>query len=164
MSRCFFCFLPSPFFKLQSMLSAISNWISNPRISPQWHPSDLLPSGSTSSKAILKIPINSNSKFSFTSSGSFAHGTILFQSLSEVIKPPPSYESLTNIRTAEDEKIQGGQIHNDESSNNNLLLLVEIESRFNDLNLFEESNLTLNETGMNRIELKVNVSLSFLNS
>lgn len=139
------------------MFSAISNWISNPRIS-EWNPNDPLPSGSNSSTQSFKIEINSNTEFNFISLGSFAHGTILFQSSSsteELVQSPPSYESLTtNIRTAEDEKRQGGQINSD----SNLILLIEVESRYNNSNLFEETDITLKEVNNNVIELRLKVS------
>lgn len=149
---CFLLWCSSPFAHLHSMFSAFSHLLTA-RISPcSWCPSDPVSSGSTSSTQHLKLPLSSLSSLSFSSAGSWAHGTIFFD-VGEG-RHPPSYDiAVTAPHAMRDEKVSGGQLKDGEG-----FLEVTVESRWNDQSLSEESNVTLNRAGQHGVELRVHAS------
>lgn len=121
------------------------------RVSPStWEPSSPLPSGSTAIRETFKLPISSRSPVTFTSTGSWSHGTVVFAVRESAA--PPSYDLAVSALTAQDSKARGPQLGEGEG-----WLEVEMEARWNDEGLWNEADVGLRKVGQAGLELRVEV-------
>lgn len=132
------------------MLSALASYLTPAtRVSPShWDPSTPLPHGSTAIRSTFRHPISSLSPITFTSSGSWSHGTVLFAVRESAA--PPSYDLAVSATTADDSKARGPQLGEGVG-----YLEVEVEARWNDEGLWNEVDVGLRKVGQDGVELRI---------
>ncbi|ORY79348.1 hypothetical protein BCR35DRAFT_304774 [Leucosporidium creatinivorum] len=160
-----------------SALTSLFSTLTQPRIAPSsWDPSTPLPAGSFKDIKQLKARITERSSLVIEAKGAWSHGTVRF----EVVGGSgaagggaafgggggaggggqgegglPSYDDaiqqLTSVnRTAQQEKREGGQFAEGETE-----LCVTVEARWNDEEVWEESNVELEKVGGEEWRLSV---------